>query len=375
MKVVVASDKFKGSLPAGEVCRVLGDALRRKPGFTVLECPMADGGEGTAEAIGAALGGEWVPETVRGPLPAQTVRAGFIWVERLKLAVLEMASASGLVLVPPEQRNPLLTSTEGTGELLAAAACRGARRILMGVGGSATVDGGSGAARALGWQFLDRAAHEIPPGGGGLRELRTLLPAASGVVLPSIEVLCDVDNPLVGPEGSARVYGPQKGATPEMVLELEAGLERLAKCCRDQLGIDIGTLPGGGAAGGLAAGARAFFHATLRSGIEAVMEACELKTALQDASWVVTGEGRFDAQSLRGKVVAGVARLARSLGARVAVVAGAVALPEAEWRKAGIDLVLQSAPGDVSLEVAMTRAREFLAEAGRTLASRIEDKP
>lgn len=373
MKIVIAPDKFKGSLSAEEVAAVLANGLEEMPDAETVRRPMADGGEGTTEALIASLGGVWKPCKVTGPLPETEIEAGFGWMEAQRIAVIEMAAAAGLVLVPESERNPLQTTTRGVGQLLLAAAQEGARQILLGVGGSATVDGGVGAAQALGWQFLDRNGQPLAPGGGALRALRTLLPAASATVLPKVRVLCDVDNPLLGPEGAARVFGPQKGASEEMVAQLEAGLERLARCCREQLGIEIGDLPGGGAAGGLAAGARAFFGAELTSGIDAVMEICGLEAAMQGAAWVVTGEGCFDEQSLRGKVVAGVTRLARQCGARVAVVAGRVRVAESVWSGAGIDLVVEAAPAGTSTEEAMAQAGPLLREAAERLAVKLRE--
>lgn len=371
MKIVIAPDKFKGSLSAEKVTGVLASHLAQIPDAEIVRRPMADGGEGTTEALIASLGGVWKSCNVTGPLPHMEVEAGFGWIEARRMAVIEMAAAAGLVLLPESERNPLQTTTRGVGQLLLAAARQGASEILLGVGGSATVDGGVGAAQALGWQFLDRKGQPLVAGGGALRELRTILPAASAMVLPPVRVLCDVDNPLLGSQGAARVFGPQKGATDEMVAQLEAGLERLARCCREQLGIEIADLPGGGAAGGLAAGARAFFGAKLTSGIDTVMELCGLEADMQGAAWAVTGEGRFDEQSLRGKVVAGVARLAKQSGARVVVVAGQSALAEEAWRASGVDLVLETRRPGQTVSEAMAQAEELLGRAGERLRDAI----
>jgi glycerate kinase len=258
------------------------------------------------------------------------------------------------------------TTTYGTGELIAAAAEHGAQRILLAVGGSATVDGGVGAAMALGWQFLDRDGRQTTLGGKGLAEIRQIVPAAP--LAAEVDVLCDVDNPLCGANGAARVYGPQKGADPPMVEALDTALSRLADLVAQQLGCRIKDLPGAGAAGGLAAGAVAFMDAHLVSGIDAVMSQSRLSQALADAEWAITGEGCFDEQSLRGKVVSGVTRLARAAGARVAVLAGQVRLGPEDYRRAGIEAALPCMDTGMGLDAALARSEELLDRAARRLA-------
>ncbi|UCD52588.1 MAG: glycerate kinase, partial [Phycisphaerales bacterium] len=301
---------------------------------------------------------------VTGPLPDMRVDAGFAWLADDSTAVVEMASASGLQLLTTEQQNPLDTTTRGTGQLIAAAAAHGAQRILLAVGGSATIDGGVGAATALGWRFLRSDGRDIGPGGAHLSEIAEIIPAGRDLAVP-IEVLCDVDNPLCGPQGAAQVYGPQKGATPEMVERLDAALAHLAHCVRDQLGLGIKDLPGAGAAGGLAAGAVAFMGAGLVSGIEVVMAQTQLHAAVSDADWVITGEGCFDRQSLRGKVVSGVARVAKAGGARTAVIAGQVRLTEPVYRTFGIETAIACMQGPIKLHYALSHCEELLARAAR----------
>ena len=357
MKYVLCLDSFKGSCTARQACEAVRDGLRAEcPHAEILLRPMADGGEGTAEILMSTLNGEWIPRTVTGPLPGTSVQAGFGWHPATRTAIIEMAAASGLTLIPPEKRNPLLTTTFGTGELIQAAAEHGAERILLTVGGSATVDGGIGAAEALGWRF--------PPEGPIIPPPRNHL--------PPIDVLCDVTNPLCGPTGAARIYAPQKGATPEMVELLETRLRKLSERIRQSLGKDLRDLPGAGAAGGLAAGATAFMNAKLVRGIDAVMAATGLAEALRGADWAVTGEGSFDAQSLQGKVVDGVARLAAETGAKTAVLAGRIGLDEAVWRAAGIARAATIRPENITVEESMQRAPELLAKAARTLARRNE---
>jgi glycerate kinase len=370
MKIVLAFDSFKGSLTAAQACAAAAAGLRdAAPACETLERPMADGGEGTARILMDALRGEWVPETVSGPLPDQQVEAGFAWVPSQRLAIVEMAAASGLTLVPPERRNPLLASTAGTGQLLLAARCRRPDRLWLTVGGSATVDGGMGAAQALGWRFLDVHGRRLKPGGGSLGAIRRLVPPPLEE-WPPVEVLCDVVNPLCGPAGAAAVFGPQKGATPAVVRTLDAGLRNLAERLAEQCGIRVDELPGGGAAGGLAAGAVAFLGARLVRGVERVAEAVGLDEALRGADWVVTGEGSFDAQSLGGKVVAGVVRVAQRAGIRVAVIAGRVGLTADEVRAAGIQTTLALCTPGLDEREAMARAAELLRERAREFGRR-----
>lgn len=366
MKIVVATDSFKGALTANEVCSVISDVTGDLlSDVAVCIKPLADGGEGTARAMIEAAGGRWVPREVTGPLPEMRVQAGYARLDD-GAALVEMASASGLELLSVHQLNPLKTTTYGTGELIAAAAADGAVRLLLAVGGSATTDGGIGAAGALGWQFLDKKGDPVPPSGAGLERIVTIR-EPSGLVLPAVEVLCDCDNPLTGELGAARVYGPQKGATAAMVERLDRGLAHLARCVREQLGKEIENLPGAGAAGGLAAGAVAFMNAQIVSGIDTVMSHSKLAAELKDADWVITGEGSFDQQSLYGKVVSGVLKLAKQSDTRVAVLAGQVHIAADEYRKAGIDVAIAAKPEDMPLETALENSRDLLAAAAERL--------
>jgi glycerate 2-kinase len=368
MKIVIAIDSFKGSVSAEKACQIVADTIRSTvPGTHVVTKPMADGGEGTAAALMAATGGQWIEVVTRGPLPEMRVKAGFVWLPDSRTAMVEMAVASGLTLLDRSQQNPLKTTTYGTGELMHAAVERGAQRILLAIGGSATVDGGVGAAMALGWSFLDSAGKEIGLGGGELARVARILPPKNESQIP-VDVLCDVDNPLCGQHGAAHVFGPQKGATPEMVRTLDAALLHLAGVVKEQLGRDIACLPGAGAAGGLAAGAVAFMNAHLVSGIDEVMSVSRLREDLADADWVITGEGRFDSQSLRGKVVSGVTRLARQAGAKVAVIAGQVALSADAYRAAGVETALATKPDSMPLDVAIANTESLMADAARRFA-------
>jgi len=354
MKIVLALDSFKGTLTAREVCDAVAEGIRSvRPDIEMVSLPMADGGEGTAEAMMTALGGEWIPLTVTGPLPSMKVKAGYAWLDHEKTAVVEMAVASGLPLLKPEERNPMIATTYGTGELIKAAIEKGAQKILLTVGGSATVDGGVGAAKALGWKFFPDLGRIEPP---------------ENFEMPEVDVLCDVTNPLCGPNGAAHVYGPQKGATPEMVEALDSRLWKLSEEIFQCLKKNVRDVPGAGAAGGLSAGAMAFMNGKLVRGIDTVMAVTGLADALKGADWVLTGEGKFDSQSVQGKVVDGVARLAKQAGAKTAVFAGTVRLTEPEWRAAGIDAVYALNPPGMTLDEAISKSREHLVKAGAAFA-------
>lgn len=364
MKVVLAFDSFKGNLSAREVCEIAAKGiLSVRPDVETVILPMADGGEGTAEAMMSALGGEWIPATVTGPLPSMKVAAGYVWLEQEKTAVVEMATASGLPLLKPAERNPMITTTRGTGELIKAAMEKGAQKILLTVGGSATVDGGVGAAEALGWSHSMAASGSFPSSG-------KFFPPEN-LNLPEIDVLCDVTNPLCGPNGAARVYGPQKGATPEMVEELDSRLRNLSDAVEKQFGKDLRDLPGAGAAGGLAFGAVAFMNGRLVRGVDAVMKTIGLAAALEGADWVLTGEGRFDSQSVQGKVVDGVARLAKQAGVKTGVIAGSVSLDEAGWRAAGVSFAASLQAEGMSTAESIRRSRELLFDAAASFTKEL----
>lgn len=366
MKIVVAMDSFKGGLTAEQACTAVADGLRDAGfnGETVLK-PMADGGEGTAGTLLAARpDGCWTVLRVTGPLPEREVDAGYVWFAQERLAVVEMALASGLPLLADNERNPLKTGTMGTGQLIRAATRAGAGRILLAIGGSATVDGGVGAAAATGWRFLNKNGEPVEPVGGRLLEIDRIVPPGpeSGFAgsFPEVTVLCDVTNPLLGPRGAAAVFGPQKGAGPAMIPVLESGLAHLAELVRQQIGFDMRGLRGGGAAGGLGAGAAAFWGARLVPGIETVMQAVGLGDALHGADWCLTGEGSFDAQSLSGKVVSGVAAAAHAKSVPVIVLAGRVKSDQEACRRHGIVAALATHVPEMPMAEVMRREAELL---------------
>ncbi len=364
MKIVIAMDSFKNTTPATEACEIVADIIAQHiPDAQLSIKPMADGGEGTAEAMLKSASGQWVPVTVTGPLPDMQVQAGFAWFENTSTTLVEMAYASGLQLLSPDQYNPMKTTTYGTGWLIKAALEYKPSKILLAVGGSATVDGGIGAATALGWKFLDQEGNQVTHSGQGLIQIAKIIKPPEPISA-TVEVLCDVTNPLCGDEGAARIYAPQKGTTPEMVDKLEKGLEHLAELAKNQLSKNI-DVPGAGAAGGLAAGAIAFMNATLTSGVKTIISFCNLEAELADADWIITGEGCFDRQSLYGKVVAGIAEITAKSNTAVAVIAGQVDLPETEYQKIGIRTAIACKPKDMSLDEALKNSRALLRSAAK----------
>lgn len=378
MRVVIAPDSFKGSLSAVEVAEALARGVRRAwPAAQVELLPVADGGEGWVETLVRATGGRLVTRQVTGPL-GEPVEAqyGLFQQDGEEVAVIEMAAASGLTLVPPDRRDPRMTTTRGTGELIRDALDQGARRLLVGIGGSATNDGGAGMAQALGVRFLDEAGAELPPGGAALARLARVDLSGLDPRLAQTEVVvaCDVDNPLTGERGAAAVYGPQKGATPEMVQELDAALAHFADVVEGVIGRSFRELPGAGAAGGLGFGLMAFAGARLQRGIELALETLQADRHFAWASLVITGEGRIDRQTLHGKVPFGVARRAAAFGVPVVAVAGCVGSLTPEeldaLRAAGLAAIIPVVESPCTLDEAMNpdETRKRLERTGERLA-------
>jgi glycerate 2-kinase len=325
-RVIVAPQSFKGSADAVAVAGAIARGVRRAwPEAIVEEMPLADGGEGTVRALTVATRGSLRTSRVHDPL-GREIDAQWGVLGDGVTAVVEMAAASGLPLLAPDERDARITSTRGTGELILAAATSGAHRIVVGIGGSATNDGGAGMARAFGYRFLDRAGTELPEGGAALIDLARIDGQTDmRLIRPSVEVACDVRNPLLGPEGASAVYGPQKGATPEVVRQLDAALARYADVVEAFVGRSVRDVPGAGAAGGLGAGLLAFLDARLVSGAELVLRAVEFARRLAGADLVITGEGRIDRQSGYGKLTGAVAAAARNVRVPVVAVAGSLA--------------------------------------------------
>lgn len=376
MKIVVAPQALKGSLDAPEVGAAIAAGLRvARPDIEVLVIPVADGGEGTVRAMVATTGGELRRARVTGPL-GEPVDAEYgtlgesAYGPAGQTAVIEMAAASGLPLVPADRRDPLRASTRGTGELMRIALDAGCGTLLIGIGGSATNDGGAGMAQALGAHLLDAGGHELPPGGAALAGLARIDTTGLDPRLSEARVIVasDVANPLSGPTGASAVFGPQKGATPAMVATLDAALTHYAQILRRDLGADVATQPGAGAAGGLGAGLLAFAHATLEPGARLVLEALRFEQRIAGAALVITAEGRLDSQTGYGKAVGAVAAAARRQGARAVALVGGLALDAAGLAALGLDAAVPIADGPLTLEQSMARAAELLATAAeRTL--------
>ena len=368
MRILIAPDKFKGSLSALAAAEALARGFRAVwPDAAMDLAPIADGGEGFAEALAAALGAEWVNVRSVDAL-GRPIAARYAWLREEKLAVNEMSEASGLWRIAPEEREPLRADTFGTGMLLADAITRGATRVLIGLGGSATTDGGAGLARALGFRFLNREGKECHPLPEALASLERIERPA-GLRLPEIIAACDVQNPLLGERGAARVYAPQKGAGADVVENLESAMKRLADVCVSSFGKDHRETNGAGAAGGLGFGLLTFCDATIRAGFDIIAETVRLEDRIAAADLVVTGEGRLDDQTLDGKGPAGVAALARKAGKRVIGFAGSIS--DAAERAGLFDVLVPIADG-IPLAVAMRDAAVLLERASERAARLIE---
>ena len=369
MKILSCPDSFKESLSATEVCDCVERGLKKANSKLKIEkIPLADGGEGTVKALVLATHGRSLKCRVRDPL-GRIIWARYGILGDGKTAIIEMAAASGLVLVPMEKRNPLVTTTYGTGEMIAKALNRGCRKIIIGIGGSATVDGGAGMAQALGVRLLDGRGKEIGFGGAEIERVEkiNLKFIDKRIAKTDFIIASDVRNPLLGPRGAARVYGPQKGATPEMVERLERGLSNLARVIRKELSISVENLPGSGAAGGLGAGLYAFLGAKMESGAELVMRITKLEHRIKKADLVITGEGRLDRQTLYGKTVMGVIKMARKYRIPVICIAGAI-MPEAkDLYKLGVKGLFSITTMPMSLQEAMGKSRNLLTNASENL--------
>ncbi len=374
MKIVVAPDSFKGSLTALQVSEAIEQGFKKIfPDAEYEKVPMADGGEGTVQSLVDATGGQLLTEIVTDPLGGK-VEANYGILGDEMTAVIEMAAASGLPLVPMDKRNPMFTTTYGTGDLIKAALERGCRRFIIGIGGSATTDGGAGVAQALGARLLDASGKDIEFGGIGLKNLAKIdMSTIDSRVAESVTVVaCDVDNPLTGPRGAAHVYGPQKGATPEQVKLLDQYLEHFAVVVKRDLGKDVKETPGAGAAGGLGAGLMAFLNAELRSGIDIVIEASNLPARVSGASLVITGEGQLDEQTVYGKTPIGVAKVAKRSGIPVLAIAGGIKEGAETSYDAGIDAMMSIAPGPISLDEAIERSTELVVDTAERAARMIK---
>jgi glycerate kinase len=369
MRIVVAPDSYKGSVSALGVAQAMERGILRVfPEAEVRKIPIADGGEGTVEALVTATHGTLLQHEVTGPL-GERLSAQWGILGDGQTAVIEMAAASGLPLVPAEKRNPRTTTTYGTGELMRAALDRGLRQIIIGIGGSATNDGGMGMARAFGARFLDADGKELPDGGAALARLQTidLSELDPRLAETRITVACDVDNPLCGPRGASAVFGPQKGATPEIVAELDAALAHFAVVARQATGRAVAELPGAGAAGGLGAGLMFFTPARLRPGVEIVLEAVGFAEVVMNADFVITGEGRTDFQTAYGKAPVGVAKVAKQFGVPVFCLSGGLGDGADDVLAQGIDAVVSICDRPLTLEVCMKEGAALIESAAARL--------
>jgi len=364
MKVLILPDSFKNCLSSTAVAKALSEGVRRVfPNAQIEHYPVADGGEGTVTAFVEACEGKLITcpahdalgreiESFYGLLPDGT-------------AVIEMAAASGIELLSPEEKNPLIASSYGTGEIIKAALTSGAKKIILGLGGSATNDGGMGMAKALGYRFLKANGEEIGEGGAALSELVTIdtTKVSKRLTKCRFMVACDVQNPLTGESGATAVYGPQKGATPEMVRQLDQHLHRLAQVIKQDLGVDVENIAGAGAAGGMGAGSIAFLHGELQAGFSIVTEILDLKNKVAQADIILTGEGKIDAQSSQGKTPYAVAQLAKAADKKVLAFAGYLGEGYRQLYAQGFDAIFPIAEKPMSLEESLRSAAPLLANA------------
>lgn len=368
MKILLAPDSFKGSMSSMEIIDYIEEVARQHfDPIEIVKVPIADGGEGTVDALTTAKGGRYKWVEVTGPL-GEVVKAkyGIIDGENVTgTAIIEMAQASGLPLIAPAERNPLLTTTYGTGEMIKAALDEGIREFIIGIGGSATNDGGIGAAQALGIQFLNSKGKEVGFGGGELSKIKhiNIENLDPRIKKSKITVICDVNNQLIGEKGATAVFGPQKGATGDMLKTLENGMKNYAEVIFKHFGIDVDKIPGSGAAGGLGAALICFFGAELKSGIDTILDFVEFEKLLNGIDLVITGEGRIDGQSVFGKVPVGIARLCKKYGIKVVAIVGSMGDKAQDVYEYGIESIMTTINKDMSLDEAMSRSKELLMDA------------
>ncbi|MEP7376277.1 MAG: glycerate kinase [Chitinophagaceae bacterium] len=361
MKIIVAPDKFKGSLTSFEACKAISDGIRKANEKTeIIEFPMADGGDGFSAVLQRYLKTDTVVCDTLDPL-GRKITAVYQWDEKNKIAIIEMAVASGLVLLNEEERNPLLTSTFGTGLLIKHAIERGAKKIILGLGGSATNDGGTGILSALGFQLISKSGSLLQASGENLLAIQKIIPAP---FIPSVkfEIACDVQNVLYGHQGAAYIYAPQKGADKEQVEFLDKGLKNLADILKEQTGKDISKIPGTGAAGGIAACLLSFFDVNMKKGIELITEAGDIENEISGADLIITGEGKIDDQSGEGKVVGYIAALAKKYGVPCIGLCGITELDKTGSKKMGLKKIIALQDGSVTNKEAMNNAAALLQE-------------
>lgn len=373
MKIVIAPDSFKGSISAEAACAAIASGVRQAwPYAELISVPLSDGGEGTASTLAAATGGRMMTAPVQDPL-GRPMQAQYALLGNGRTAVVEMAAASGLTLLSPAERNPLVTSTFGTGQLIKVALDQGVEELIVAIGGSATNDGGSGALQALGAKLLDSEGRELPPGGAALLSLQKLDLSGIDQRLHRIRlrVACDVDNPLTGIQGASRVFGPQKGATASEVELLDLCLAHWGAIIGSTIGRDLGMVPGAGAAGGLGV-AMLLLDGELQRGIEIVLDTLQIEQYLRGTDLIVTGEGRIDGQTARGKTIWGIAQRARRLSIPVVALVGSEGDGCDGLYSEGVDAILPIGSGPLSLEESMASAAQLLHQAARRMTTILE---
>ena len=365
MKIILAFDSFKGSIDSPRVCELAEKKiLEIYPDAEVKKMPLADGGENTASILAEFFGGGMkIIGNVQGPVDGITVFGAFGNIPSQKTAIVEMAIASGLALLDRDRLQPLKSSTFGTGEILKEVFRSGYDQVYLTLGGSATNDGGTGAAAALGWKFYDKDNKLMSPNGGNLIDIRKIEAPHGTWSWPKLKCLCDVQNPLTGPAGAAAVYGPQKGADADQIKQIDDGLKNLAEIMRRDFAKEIENIPGAGAAGGFGGGAIAFFGAELVPGIETILKWMDFGRELEDADWVITGEGCLDDTSFKGKVLSGVSKAVKNSNAKLAAIAGRVKASGKSLSDAGVELAEAAAPSMIPDAVAFEHAEELFQEA------------
>jgi glycerate kinase len=365
MKIIIAPQSFKGSLKAHEAAAAMAEGVKAfDSSIETVLLPIADGGAGTVRALVQATNGKLISAIAHDPL-GNKVAAAWGKSDDGVTAFIEVAAASGLALVPEDKLDPMQASTYGTGELILAALEHGCKKIMIGLGDSATTDGGAGIAQALGVKLLDNDGKEIPSGGAGLALLEHIDMSGRNRLVKDCKIMCacDVTNPLYGPQGAAYIYGPQKGATPEMVKKLDASLRNLAGVIKNDLGLDIADLPGAGAAGGIGAGLVAFLGDSLQRGVDLICDSIGFNKYLENADLVLTGEGRIDYQTAFGKTVAGIAVRAKAAGVPVVAICGEIGQGYCEVYKHGVSSVMSILPRAMSREEAMREGGDLLRDA------------
>ena len=360
-KFLLIPDSFKGTMSSIEICSLLEEKIQEYyPAAEIHSIPVADGGEGSVDCFLQALGGEKVIETTNNPF-FEPIDSYYGLIDNGRTAVIEMAASAGLPLIE-DRKDPLKASTFGVGELILHAARKGVSKIIMGLGGSCTNDGGCGAACAVGIRFLDEAGNSFIPTGGTLHRIQQLDLSQIEPMIEGIEfvTMCDIDNPMYGPTGAAAIFGPQKGATPEEIELLDAGVQHLSQIIKQTIGLDLAFVPGTGAAGAMGAGMAAFFHSRLQMGIETILDTVQFEELASGADMIFTGEGKLDSQSLRGKVVIGIARRAKALGVPVTALVGDIGDDMEAAYDEGVSAIFSINRVAVDFPVAKLRSRQDL---------------